>query len=162
MIALTAQFLLTNFMNNAVQTPIYFLGVSPAKAVPSALNGVSEQGDCHDETLPRHGDTCSDCRNGSAVRRRAERPMVPGQRSEGLNELRIREPRAMPAVDGRQRRPLRRQSGPPVCSGAFAQTTAAKRLASEFCSARLVSEAGWPIWRSGECSKPAALAPPPT
>ena len=31
MIALTAQFLLTNFMNNAVQTPIAFLEVSPAK-----------------------------------------------------------------------------------------------------------------------------------
>ena len=33
MIALTAQFLLTNFMNNAVQTPIDFPAVSPAKAV---------------------------------------------------------------------------------------------------------------------------------
>ena len=32
MIALTAQFLLTNFMNNAVQTPIDFPEVSPAKA----------------------------------------------------------------------------------------------------------------------------------
>jgi uncharacterized peroxidase-related enzyme len=32
MIALTAQFLLTNFMNNAVQTPIDFPKVSPAKA----------------------------------------------------------------------------------------------------------------------------------
>jgi uncharacterized peroxidase-related enzyme len=32
MIALTAQFLLTNFMNNAVQTPTDFPGVSPAKA----------------------------------------------------------------------------------------------------------------------------------
>ena len=32
MIALTAQFLLTNFMNNAVQTPIDFSEVSPAKA----------------------------------------------------------------------------------------------------------------------------------
>jgi uncharacterized peroxidase-related enzyme len=32
-IALTAQFLLTNFMNNAVQTPIDFPEVSPAKAV---------------------------------------------------------------------------------------------------------------------------------
>jgi alkylhydroperoxidase family enzyme len=31
MIALTAQFLLTNFMNNAVQTPIDFPEVSPAK-----------------------------------------------------------------------------------------------------------------------------------
>ena len=31
-IALTAQFLLTNFMNNAVQTPIDFPKVSPAKA----------------------------------------------------------------------------------------------------------------------------------
>ena len=29
----TAQFLLTNFMNNAVQTPIDFPEVSPAKAV---------------------------------------------------------------------------------------------------------------------------------
>ena len=33
MIALTAQFLLTNFMNNAVQTPIDFPEFSPAKAV---------------------------------------------------------------------------------------------------------------------------------
>jgi uncharacterized peroxidase-related enzyme len=33
MIALTAQFLLTNFMNNAVRTPIDFPEVSPAKAV---------------------------------------------------------------------------------------------------------------------------------
>jgi uncharacterized peroxidase-related enzyme len=32
MIALTAQFLLTNFMNNAAQTPIDFPAVSPAKA----------------------------------------------------------------------------------------------------------------------------------
>ena len=32
MIALTAQFLLTNFMNNAVQTPIDFPEVNPAKA----------------------------------------------------------------------------------------------------------------------------------
>jgi alkylhydroperoxidase family enzyme len=32
LIALTAQFLLTNFMNNAVQTPIDFPEVSPAKA----------------------------------------------------------------------------------------------------------------------------------
>jgi hypothetical protein len=32
MIALTAQFLLTNLMNNAVQTPIDFPGVSLAKA----------------------------------------------------------------------------------------------------------------------------------
>lgn len=32
MIALTAQFLLTNFMNNAVQTPIDFPEVDPAKA----------------------------------------------------------------------------------------------------------------------------------
>jgi uncharacterized peroxidase-related enzyme len=32
MIALTAQFLLTNFMNNAVQTPIDFPEVSPPKA----------------------------------------------------------------------------------------------------------------------------------
>jgi uncharacterized peroxidase-related enzyme len=32
MIALTAQFLLTNFMNNAVQTPIDFPEVEPAKA----------------------------------------------------------------------------------------------------------------------------------
>jgi uncharacterized peroxidase-related enzyme len=32
MIALTTQFLLTNFMNNAVQTPIDFPKVSPAKA----------------------------------------------------------------------------------------------------------------------------------
>ncbi|MGR4928009.1 carboxymuconolactone decarboxylase family protein [Bradyrhizobium sp. CAR08] len=32
MIALTAQFLLTNFINNAVQTPIDFPEVSPAKA----------------------------------------------------------------------------------------------------------------------------------
>jgi AhpD family alkylhydroperoxidase len=32
MIALTAQFLLTNFMNNAVRTPIDFPEVSPAKA----------------------------------------------------------------------------------------------------------------------------------
>ena len=32
MIALTAQFVLTNFMNNAVQTPIDFPEVSPAKA----------------------------------------------------------------------------------------------------------------------------------
>ena len=31
MIALTAQFLLTNFMNNAIQTPIDFPAVSPAK-----------------------------------------------------------------------------------------------------------------------------------
>jgi uncharacterized peroxidase-related enzyme len=31
MIALTAQFLLTNFMNNAVQTPVDFPEVSPAK-----------------------------------------------------------------------------------------------------------------------------------
>jgi alkylhydroperoxidase family enzyme len=31
MIALTAQFLLTNFMNNAVQTPIDYPEVSPAK-----------------------------------------------------------------------------------------------------------------------------------
>lgn len=84
--------------------------------------------------------------------------MVPGQRSEGLNELRIREPRAMPAVDGRQRRPLRRQSGHPDCSGAFAQTTAAKRLTSEFSAGHL-SEAAWPKvarWRmfemSGACS----------
>jgi hypothetical protein len=30
--ASTAQFLLTNFMNNAVQTPIDFPEVSPAKA----------------------------------------------------------------------------------------------------------------------------------
>ena len=30
MTALTAQFLLTNFMNNAVQTPIDFPEVSPA------------------------------------------------------------------------------------------------------------------------------------
>ncbi|HEX4351722.1 MAG TPA: hypothetical protein VHZ95_02385, partial [Polyangiales bacterium] len=32
MIALAAQFLLTNFMNNAVQTPIDFPEVDPAKA----------------------------------------------------------------------------------------------------------------------------------
>jgi hypothetical protein len=32
MIALTAQFLLTNIMNNAVLTPIDFPKVSPAKA----------------------------------------------------------------------------------------------------------------------------------
>jgi alkylhydroperoxidase family enzyme len=32
MIALTAQFLLTNFMNNAVQTPIDFPAASPAEA----------------------------------------------------------------------------------------------------------------------------------
>jgi alkylhydroperoxidase family enzyme len=32
MIALTAQFLLTNFMNNAVKTPIDFPEVSPTKA----------------------------------------------------------------------------------------------------------------------------------
>ncbi|MCA6108338.1 carboxymuconolactone decarboxylase family protein [Bradyrhizobium cenepequi] len=32
MIALTAQFLLTNFMNNAVQTPIDFPAISPAEA----------------------------------------------------------------------------------------------------------------------------------
>jgi hypothetical protein len=32
MIALTAQFPLTNFMNNAVQTPIDFPAVSPANA----------------------------------------------------------------------------------------------------------------------------------
>jgi hypothetical protein len=31
MIALTAQFLLTNFMNNAVKTPIDFPEVSPTK-----------------------------------------------------------------------------------------------------------------------------------
>ena len=36
MIALTAQFLLTNFMNNAVQTPIDFPEVSPAKATEAA------------------------------------------------------------------------------------------------------------------------------
>jgi len=32
MTALTAQFLLTNFIDNAVQTPIDFPEVSPAKA----------------------------------------------------------------------------------------------------------------------------------
>lgn len=32
MVALTAQFLLTNFVNNAVQTPIDFPGVDPAQA----------------------------------------------------------------------------------------------------------------------------------
>jgi len=32
MIALTAQFLLTNFMNNAVQTPIDFPAASPAES----------------------------------------------------------------------------------------------------------------------------------
>jgi hypothetical protein len=32
LIAPTAQFLLTNFMNNAVQTPIDFPAVDPAKA----------------------------------------------------------------------------------------------------------------------------------
>jgi hypothetical protein len=32
MTALTAQFLLTNLMNNALQTPIDLLEVSPAKA----------------------------------------------------------------------------------------------------------------------------------
>jgi hypothetical protein len=31
-LALTAQFLVTNFMNNAVQTPIDFPKISPAKA----------------------------------------------------------------------------------------------------------------------------------
>jgi len=32
MIALTAQLLLTNFMNNAAQTPIDYPAVSPAKS----------------------------------------------------------------------------------------------------------------------------------
>lgn len=48
----------------------------------------------------------------------------------------------MPAVDGRQRRPLRRQPGLPVCSGAFAQTTAAKRLTSEFSAGTSVGPLG--------------------
>jgi len=56
--------------------------------------------------------------------------VVPGQRSKGLDELRIHEPRAMPAVDRRQCRTLRRQSGLSVC--AHARTTAAKRLANRF------------------------------
>jgi hypothetical protein len=87
----------------------------------------------HAEALARYVDTCGDGRNRAALRSRAELSVVLGQRSKGLDELRIREPPAMPAVGRWQCRALRRQSGPSVSSCAWARTTAAKRLASKLC-----------------------------
>ena len=77
----------------------------------------------------------------------------------------------MPAVDRWKRRALRRQSGLPVTSCAWARITAAKRLASKFFCGRAPSGGRVSIpttvdltprltWRGGECSKSAPLAPP--